>query len=100
MWGSTTTDYYLPNVQQALELAFNATRMAGRDQMLDGEELALAVGDALVALERGEEDGAEGALADPMVQVEDGGHVGDLLLQLGDLPCERVHHRKIVERKG
>lgn len=58
--------------------------------MFDGEELALGLGNVLVALERRQENGAERSLADPMVHVEDGTNVGNLLLELGDLLCEHI----------
>lgn len=75
----------LPDVQQAFEFAFNATRMTRRNQMFDSEELALGLSDFLVALEWRQEDGAERSLADAMVHVEHVANLGNLLLQLGNL---------------
>lgn len=59
--------------------------MAGRDQILDRKELASRIGNVLVALERRQKDGAERALADAMVHVEDLVHIRNLLLQISNL---------------
>lgn len=70
--------------------------MTGGDQILNRKELALRIGDVLVALKRRQEDGAERALADAMVHVKNVLNLRNLQLQLGDLTYTHKVVRKAI----